>query len=177
MPKSKEQKKKILENVVNKINRATSIFFTQFNKLTVAESSALRKELRQENSEYYIAKKTLVDLAFKDRKLDGLDVKKLDGQIAMVFGYGDQVAPARIIAQFKKELEDKLDFVGGVLDNKFISAQEACTLASLPSRQELYAKIAGSLNAPISGLVNALAGNLRNLVYVLNNIKDKKSTN
>ena len=70
--------------------------------------------------------------------------------------------------------ENKIDFLGGILENKFINATQVADLAKLPSKQELYAKIVGSINAPVSGFVNALAGNLKNLVYALSAIKDKK---
>jgi large subunit ribosomal protein L10 len=107
-----------------------------------------------------------------------LAVKDFDGQTAAVFGYDDEVSPAKIVAQFKKaqgkEKENSVFFLGGILDGRFISATEVTALAQVPSRHELYAQMVGSFNAPISGFVNALAGNLKNLVYVLSAIKDKK---
>ena len=140
----------------------------------VCDNENLRKELKAENSEYYVAKKTLLNLAFQDSKINGLDIKNFTGRIAAVFGYGDEIAPARIIDKFRKEHKDKIDFAGGILENKFISAEEVSALAKLPGRQELYAKIAGSINAPVSGFVNALAGNLKNLVYVLKAVEEKR---
>ncbi|PIV52072.1 50S ribosomal protein L10, partial [Candidatus Falkowbacteria bacterium CG02_land_8_20_14_3_00_36_14] len=68
----------------------------------------------------------------------------------------------------------KIDFLGGILENKFISAEEVSNLAKLPSKQELYAKIVGSIKSPLRGLVNALSGNFRNLVYVLKAIAESK---
>ncbi|NCQ16569.1 MAG: 50S ribosomal protein L10 [Gallionellaceae bacterium CG1_02_60_948] len=174
MPKSKEQKRTILKELGEKIAKAKSIVFTKFNGLTVKENEALRAKLLKENTEYYVAKKTLFNLAFKDKAIAGLEVKNFNGQVAAVFGYGDEVAPAKIVDQFKKDKEGKLEFIGGILENKFLSGAEVSALAKLPSKQELYARIVGSINAPVSGLVNALAGNLRNLVYALNAIKDKK---
>lgn len=174
MPKSKIQKGEILRDLAEKINKAKSVVFAKFNGLKVKEAETLRKELRAEKSEYYVAKKTLVNLAFKEKNLAGLDAKSFDGQVAVVFGYEDEVAPAKIVNKYKKELEDKIDFFGGILENKFINAGEVMELACLPSKQELYGKIAGSLNAPISGFVNALAGNIKNLVYVLKAIEGKK---
>ena len=174
MPKTKEQKKEILRDIAEKIKKAKSVVFARFNKLGVSESESLRKELKAENSEYYVAKKTLINLAFKDSNIKGLDVKKFDGQMATIFGYGDEIMPAKIVDKFKKEYEDKIEFVGGILENRLLSAAEMIKLAKLPGKQELYAKIVGSLNAPIFGFVNALAGNLKNLVGALNAIKEKK---
>ncbi len=174
MPKTKEQKKQILKDLAEKISRAKSIIFTKFNKLSVKESEELRRELRSEDGEYYVAKKTLMDLALKDLKMEGLDAKKFEGQIATVFGFGDEMAPIKIIDKFGKEREEKIGFVGGILEKKLLTAEEMAELAKLPGKKELYAKIVGSINAPISGFVNALAGNLRNLVYVLKAIENKK---
>lgn len=175
MAKTKEQKKEIIKNLKDKIKESKSIVFTNFKGLGVKENEDLRNKLKAENSEYFVVKKTLMDLAFKDSKIAGLTPKDLEGQIAAVFGYGDEVAPARIVDEFKKDHEDKIDFLGGILEDKFITAQEVSDLAKIPSRNELYAKIVGSINAPVSGFVNALAGNLRNLVYVLKAVEEKKN--
>jgi len=174
MPKSKEQKRTILKELGEKIAKAKSIVFTKFNGLTVKENEALRAKLLKENTEYYVAKKTLFNLAFKDKAIAGLEVKNFNGQVAAVFGYGDEVAPAKIVDQFKKDKEGKLEFIGGILENKFLSGAEVSALAKLPSKQELYARIVGSINAPVVGLVNALAGNIRNLVQVLKAVSEKK---
>ena len=176
MPKTKEQKRTILKELSEKINKAKSIIFTKFSGLTVKENEELRGKLREQNNEYYVAKKTLFDLALKDKAISGLDVKTFDGQVSAIFGYADEVAPAKIAAEFKKdkEKENKIEFIGGILENKFLSAAEVLSLSRLPGKQELYGKIVGSINAPVAGLVNALAGNLRNFVYALNAIKEKK---
>lgn len=175
MPKSKAQKREILDELADKIAKAKSVVFTKFNGLGTKESEEIRRELKKNDSEYFVAKKTLMDIAFKDSSIEGLDVRGLEGQVAAIFGFSDEVAPAKVVGGFKKTLEGKIEFVGGVLENKFISAESVLALSKLPSKQELYAKIAGSLNAPISGFVNALAGNLKNIVGVLNAIKEKKA--
>src|SRR3989338_9630809 len=176
MPKNKEQKKAILNELTDKIAKAKSIIFTRYSGLTVKDNEDLRARLYKENNEYYVAKKTLFSLALKDRAIAGLDIKGFVGQVAAVFGYGDEVSPAKIVGQFKKEKdkEGKIEFIGGILENKYIGAAEVSNLATLPSKQELYAKIVGSINAPVSGFVNALAGNIRNLVQVLKAVSEKK---
>lgn len=174
MAKTKDQKKEILENLIEKIKRAKSIIFARFNGLGVKENEELRKRLKDEKGEYHVVKKTLLDLAFKEYQIKDLNVKDFDGQIAAIFGFGDDVMPAKIVDQFKKDHKGKIEFVGGILENKFLSIAEVQVLAKLPSKQELFAKIVGSINAPISGLVNALAGNLKNLLYVFRAIEESK---
>ena len=174
MPKTKVQKGEILRDLVEKISKSKSIVFTKFSGLEVKENEELRKELRKEGGEYYVAKKTLLNIALKENKIEDVDINGLDGQVSTVFGYEDEVTPAKIVDKFKKGREEKIVFLGGVLENKFIGAESVQSLASLPSKQELYAKLVGTMNAPISGFVNVLAGNLRGLVTVLKAIGEKK---
>lgn len=174
MPKTKIQKAQILRDLKEKMLKAKSVVFASFNGLAVKDSEALRRELRAQDSEYLVAKKTLLDLAAKEAELPELSSKNFTGQIAAVFGFGDEVAAAKTIDKFKKDHEGKIDFAGGILEGKLLSAREVGELAKLPGREELYAKIVGSINAPISGLVNVLAGNLRGLVTVLKAIGEKK---
>ena len=99
MPKSKIEKQEILRNLEEKLKRSKSVLFAKYNGLPVKENEELRNSLKNEDSEYYVAKKTLINLAFKDLKIDEMDAKKMEGQLAVIFGYGDEVAPARIIHQ------------------------------------------------------------------------------
>ncbi len=174
MAKTKEQKREILANLADKISQAKFIIFTKFDALGVKDNEELRKQLKNEGSEYYVVKKTLLDLAFKNKKIANLNVKDFVGRVAVIFGYTDEIMPAKIVDKFKKSHKEGIEFIGGIFEDKFIDSAEVAELAKLPSKQELYAKLVGSINAPVSGLVNVLAGNLRNLVYVLKAIEEKK---
>lgn len=176
MAKKRSQKQAILKDLAQKIKTAKSIIFAQFSGLGVKDNEDIRRKLKAENSEYMVAKKTLLNIALKENKIENINTREMEGQIAVLFGYDDEVAPAKVIDNFKKKKEkaDKINFLGGILEGRFINNNEAAALAKIPSRPELYAKLVGSINAPVSGFVNALAGNLRNLVYVLNAIKEKK---
>ncbi|HTW96326.1 MAG TPA: 50S ribosomal protein L10 [Candidatus Methylomirabilis sp.] len=174
MPKTRAQKKVILDGLDEKAQAAKSVVFAKFAKLNVKENEDLRKRLKAEGGEYYVAKKTLFNLAFKEKHPD-VDFKNMDGQVAAVFGYQDEVAPAKVVDTFRKEMEEpKIFFLGGILENKFIPAEMVEMLAKLPSKKELYAKLVGSLNSPVSGFVNVLAGNLRGLLTCLKAIGEKK---
>lgn len=116
-----------------------------------------------------------MEKAFEGEKIENLDPRKFEGRIATIFGYEDEVAPAKILADFQKEHEEKVDFVAGILENKLLNSEEVKALAKLPSKAELYAKIVGSINAPVSSFVNVLAGNIRNLVNVLKAVEEKKA--
>jgi large subunit ribosomal protein L10 len=175
MPKTRGQKKVILDDLSQKVKDAKSIIFTKFEKLQVKENEDLRRRLKAEGAEYVVTKKTLLGLTLKNNSLE-VDLKSLDGKVAAVFGYKDEVAPAKIVDTFRKGLEEeKIFFLGGILDGKFIPAGMVESLAKLPSKQELLAKLVGSLNSPVSGFVNVLAGNLRGLVVCLKAIGEKKA--
>jgi large subunit ribosomal protein L10 len=175
MPKSKIQKGEIFRDLSEKIKKSKSMVFAGFNALGVKDNENLRSQLRKENSEYYVAKKTLLNLALKENKLD-INVRDFEGKVAAIFSYEDEVAPAKILGNFRKDKdkENRVFFLGGILEGKLLSKAEVEALSALPSKIELYTKLVGSLNAPISGFVNALAGNLRNLVNVLKAIEEKK---
>ncbi|RMD59290.1 50S ribosomal protein L10 [Candidatus Parcubacteria bacterium] len=176
MPKTKEQKQAILNSLKDKLQRSKSTALVKFNALKVKEMEELRKELKQEGSEYMVAKKTLLGIALREGGAGEFDFKSVEGQIGVAFGYQDEVAAAKILEKFIKNHSEQVDFIGGVLEGKVINREAIIQLAQVPSKPELYAKLVGSLNAPISGFVNVLAGNLRNLIYVLKAIEEKKQT-
>ena len=175
MAKSKQEKSDILAALSEKLDKSKSIIFAKFDKLGVSDNNDLRQQLKDESNEYYVVKKTLLDKALKDKDYKDVDVKAFDGRVAAVFGYEDEVSPAKVVEEFRKTHEGQIDFVGGILENKFLDADAVNQLAKLPSKDELYAKLVGSLNAPISGFVNVLAGNIRGLVNVLKAIEEKKA--
>ena len=110
MAKNKIQKQEIVRDLEEKIKKSKSIILTSFDGLGVKDNEELRNSLRQENGEYYVSKKTLLDLALKSNKINDLDVKGLDGKVAVVFAYEDQVSPAKVIFNFRKNNEGKIDF-------------------------------------------------------------------
>lgn len=174
MPKSKIQKGEIMRDLTARIKKSKSIVFAGFNALGVKDNEVLRAQLRAENGEYYVAKKTLLGRALKEQGIENLDTKSLDGKLAVIFSYEDEVAPAKVVDAFRKDKEDKIFFLGGILEGKLLSKTEVEALAKLPSKHELHARLVGTLNAPISGFVNVLAGSIRNLVNVLKAIEEKK---
>jgi large subunit ribosomal protein L10 len=173
MPKTKDQKRVIIDEITDKLKRSKSIIFTTFSKLGVKENEMLRSALRKEGGEYYVAKKTLLMLAAEKLDLKGFNLKDCKQNISAVFGYEDELAPAKTIDKFKKSNPDKVEFYGGFLDGRYINNIEVQELAKLPSKPELLARLVGAVNSPVSGLVNGLAGNLRNFVGVLRSISEK----
>lgn len=168
----RDQKKEIVKDLTESIKSSKSVVFSDYKGLKVKDMTILRKELRKSESDFRVFKKTLLKLALKEAGIE-LDTKKLDGQVAVTVSQTDEVAPAKVIAAFAKKNEN-LKIVGGLLDLKEMSMAEMGALAKLPGKEELLAKLVGTLNAPISGFVNVLAGNLRGLVQVLKAVAERK---
>ena len=127
----------------------------------------------------YVVKNTMVRIAANEIGLEGLD-PVLNGTTAIAVSAEDAVAPAKVVYDFIKEnkLEktEVLTIKLGVVEGKVISVDEVKALASLPSREVLIAKVLGSMQAPISGMVNVLQGTIRNMVYVLDAIRAQKES-
>lgn len=173
MAKTRQQKEEAVKILTDSIKNAKSVVFANFQGLKVSESDELRKTCREQNIGILASKKTLVKKAMSDAGMEA-DVMLFDGSVATFFGLEDEVAPAQIVSKFAKK-HNVIKFFGGVLEGKFIDADKVLELSKLPGKQELYARLVGTINAPVSGFVNVLAGNIRNLVSVLNNIKEAKA--
>lgn len=167
-----ESKQQVVNEISDKLNRAVSAVLTDYRGLNVSEATKLRKELREAGVEYRVLKNTLTKLAAEKVGLDGLN-KDLVGPTAIAFSYDDPVAPARILSKFAKD-HKKLVLKAGVVEGKVIDFAGITALAELPSREVLLAQVLAGFQAPVSGFVNVLQGNLRNFACVINAIKEQK---
>jgi len=145
---------------------------TDYRGLNAAEMTALRKELRESGVEFKVFKNTLTTLAAQGAEMDDL-VQYLTGPTAFAFGYDDPVAPAKIISEFAKK-HKALEVKGGVVEGKIVGPEGVADLANLPSREVLLSMVMRGMQGPISGMVNVLQGNIRNLVYALEAIREQK---
>jgi large subunit ribosomal protein L10 len=173
MAKSQVQKEQTIETLVSQFKSAKSVVFANFQGLKVKESEELRKLCRDENVLYMASKKTLVQKAIEQAGIAG-DVNSFVGSVSVAFGQGDEVAPARVLAEYAKKHE-AVKLYGGLLEGNFIDGDKVKALAALPTKHQLLGQLVGTLNAPVSGFVNVLAGNLRGLVTVLDAIKEQKA--
>jgi len=173
MAKTKEQKSQMINDLGQGLKSAKSVVFANFQGLKVKESEELRKKCREQNITLVASKKSLLRKALEATGIT-LNTDGYNGGVAAVFGQADEVAPAQLVAEFAKKHE-LVTIFGGILEGSLIDGAKVQELAKLPSKQQLLGQLVGTLNAPVSGLVNILAGNLRNLVGVLNNIKESKA--
>ena len=173
------KKEVIVEKLKEQLASAKGAVFTTYSGLTVAQDTELRRELRAAGVTYHVVKNTMVRRAADALGLEGLD-PHLEGTTAFAFSAVDAVAPAKVTCDYikKNKLDDKgiLSVKVGTVEGKVIEANEVQALASLPSREELIAKLMGSMKAPISNTVNVLQGVIRNAVYVLDAVRAQKAS-
>jgi len=167
-----EEKKQIVQEIKEKVEKAQGIVLVDYRGLTVEEVTQLRRNYRKAGVEYKVYKNTLMRFAFKELGLEDFN-EYLKGPSAIAFGYDDPVQPAKVTNDFAKEHE-ALEIKAGIVDGKIVSIEEIKALANLPSKEVLIAQVLGGFNAPIAGFVNVLQGTIRSLVYALNAIKEKQ---
>lgn len=168
------KKEAVVGGIKDKIYKSKSVILATFKGLTVEEDTALRKKLRENGIEYKVYKNSLMQRAFNElgyKEFDG----DLNGTTSIAFSYKDEVAAAKIIAEDAKELKEKLSVKSGLLNGAYIDVQMVKDLAALPSKEQLIAKMLGSLNAPISNFAGVLRAMLQSLVYAVKAIQEKKA--
>lgn len=168
----KEQKGQVVQELKDRFSNSSSAILVDYKGLTVQEVTELRSNFREAGVDYKVYKNTLTEIAVKDVGLEEL-VPFLEGPTAIAFSADDPVAPAKILTDAIKKYK-KIEFKAGVVDGKVIDVDGVKALAELPSREELIAKMLGSMNAPITNLVGVLSGPTRALAYALNAIKEQK---
>ena len=165
----RSQKEQVVADLHAKLERATAAILTDFKGMTVAEMTDLRNALAVEQVEYQVeyqvVKNTLMRLASEGTPVSSLD-PLLKGTCAVVIGYGDPAIPAKVIKKFAKTNE-KLQVKAGVLGPRMLNPTQVDALAELPPREELLAKLLGTLNAVPTSLVTVLSGVPRAFVGVL----------
>ena len=167
-----EQKKQFVSDLVAKINESAAGVLVDYKGITVENDTKLRTELREAGVEYVVIKNTLLERAFNEVGFSDLN-KVLEGMTSIAISK-DPVSAAKIISKYAEKLPT-FNIKAGYVDGTVIDEAGVKALAELPSREVLIAQVLGGLNAPISGLVNVLQGNIRGLVVALNAISEKKA--
>ncbi|MEJ0053592.1 MAG: 50S ribosomal protein L10 [bacterium] len=152
---TKQKKVDIVEKLKGALGEAASVVFVRFHKLSVADTTKMRKALRAEGVGFYVAKKTLIRRALAERGYTG-DVPELAGEIAIAWGKGDATLPARSIYEHAKKLKEALAIVGGVFENAFADAGQMTAIATIPPVPVLRGMFVNVINSPIQGFVVAL---------------------
>jgi len=162
-----------IEQIKEQFAKATVALVTEYRGLSVEEITKLRRALQKENSDYTVVKNTLTKIAVKDTPFEALN-DVLSGPVAIAFGFADQAAPAKIVSDFIKANKKEDLIMAAALDGKLLSKEDAKALATLPSKEELYAKMLGCINSPASGIANSINAVLRQLVGTMEAVRKQK---
>lgn len=171
MPKSKQQKQQDLEELTEKLKGVKSVVLTSYRGTTVKNIDVFRRTLQKEN---VFSKVYKISLLKKALEANGVSNVKLDYKTPVILSlsYEDETTPARLVKNLSKEIKT-IDILSGIVDGSIVSREQVIVLAELPSKQDLRGMLVRTINAPVSGFVNVLAGNIRGLINVLNAVAQK----
>jgi large subunit ribosomal protein L10 len=155
-----------------RLSGARSAVLTDFRGLSVAELTELRTLLRKSAVEYTVVKNTLAKIAVAETELSSL-AAHLEGPTAIAISRADPLAASKVLATWGKT-RPAFTLKGGVFEGKLLGPAEIAVLADLPPREVLLARLAGTLQAPLQGLVTVLAGPVRALAGVLDQVRRHK---
>lgn len=176
----KNEKAKIVSEIRKKLEKASSIYLTDFTGLTVTETNELRDEFHNAKVEYRVLKNTLLRKAIMEKstsKFSGqadLISGQLQGPTGVVFAYDDPIIAAKIIKKFSDKLERPRLKIA-VVENVAYEGKQLAVLASLPGRNEIMASIIGSIQSPIMGIVGCVNAIIRDLASVIEEVSKKKN--
>ncbi|MGB9071303.1 MAG: 50S ribosomal protein L10 [Terriglobales bacterium] len=173
MAVTRAKKKEQVEKLGGELKNVSSVIVATYSKLTVAKDFELRKALRSTGAKYRVVKNTLAERAGKGTKIEEA-LKNLEGVTSIAYTSGDPVVLAKALAKYAKD-NPEFTFKAGLVEGRVISIKEIEALATMPSKDELYAKLLFLLNAPAQRLVTAMNAVGRNLAVVVDQgVKEKK---
>jgi large subunit ribosomal protein L10 len=171
---TRAQKQEQIDALRATLSPAQGLFVMDFTGLTVGEVTELRRKVREANGSYRVVRNTLAKLAVSETDHKALG-QLLSGPAAVAYTSQDTVMLAKALADFAKA-HDKLKFRGGLVEGQLLDAQQAKQVASLPSKQELVARLLFLLQSPMRRLVTVLSAPVRGLAVSLHQIAEKKGT-
>ena len=157
MPNAKvlSEKQAIVEALAERIKSASAGILVDYKGINVEEDTALRAELRKEEVNYSVVKNTLTRKALEKLGMEGLD-SVLNGTTSLATTESDPIAPFRVLSDYSKKLGDRFTIKAAFMDGKVLSNSEVAEIAELPSKDALYAKVLGTMLAPITSLAVVL---------------------
>ncbi len=175
MALTRDQKAAQLTDIKGKMQKASSVIFAQYIGLTVTNISKLRSQLKDKKAEMKVCKKSLIRLAAKETNAPEISEEMLLGPVACIFSNDDPVAGASVAFAFSKD-HDQVKLIGGIFEGKLLTAQEALTFASLPSRQGLLGMFMMMCNAPLTQFANACSSPLSGFARLMAELAKKKES-
>jgi large subunit ribosomal protein L10 len=172
MALTREKKSEQVQELGGELKKISSMIVATYTKLTVAQDYELRKTLRSSGAKYRVVKNTLAERAAKGTKAEEV-LKDLSGVTSIAYTEGDPVALAKALSKYVRD-NPEFSFKAGVVEGRVVSIKEIETLATMPSKEELYSKLLFLVNAPAQRLVTAMNAVGRDLAVVINQGVDKQ---
>lgn len=172
MAKTREEKEQLVDYVRENLQKAKIVVFVGVKGLKVDQTDELRKTLKDNESYLKVIKTSLIKIGLKNANIE-IDADQMNIPVAVVFGNFDEISAPKTLNLFSKTNEN-LQILGGIYQNSWIDAEQVKKLANIQPRLDLETKLVGSIAAPISRFNNALAGNLRSLVYIFSQYQQTK---
>jgi len=160
------QKAAEIDLLTERFQRSEMTILADYRGLSVAQLQDLRATLRPVESEFRVAKNTLVRIAAERAGLEGLE-PFLEGPTAVLFAFGDAVAPAKALSDFARTSRI-LQIKAGLMNGQVVSASDVEAIATLPPREELLGRLVGMLASPMTRAVGVLSGPSRSMAYLVN---------
>lgn len=173
MSKTRSQKEELLKKYKELIETRSGYLLVNSDKIDTATVTDLKIQLKDVGANISVLKNSIFKVALQDKD-QPLDIQNFDGPTALITFEQDPTQPAKLVKKVQKDTE-LLEAKGGVFEGEFLSAERVMQLAEIPSREELLSKLVGTMNAPLSGFMNAVTGNVRGFTMVLKGISEKKS--
>jgi large subunit ribosomal protein L10 len=169
------EKQEIVNRIREQFQESFSVICVDFRGVNVEKITRFRRQIQETSGNYQVAKNTLVRRAIEETSFRELD-QFLVGPTGIIFCPGEPMESAKVVTNFVEETNGALQIKGGIVDGVVFDATGIQKVATLPSRQELLAQLVAALQSPINGLVGTLEGIVREFVYTLQAIADKKSS-
>ncbi|MBQ9419173.1 MAG: 50S ribosomal protein L10 [Synergistaceae bacterium] len=171
-------KYELVDELKAKLTKTKAVFVAEYRGMTVAQSTALRKKVREAGGELKVAKNTLFKIAMKEAGLNELAEDLTKGPNIYALCYEDPVAVAKALKEYANDKTQKAFVLkGGLLETQQLNLAQVMALADLPSKEVMRGQVVRTIAAPLSGLVTVLSGTMRNFVTCLAQIRDKKEEN
>src|ERR1700758_2380238 len=172
MAVTRAKKEEQVEKLSGELKNVSSMIVATYSKLTVTQDFELRKALRSAGAKYRVVKNTLAERASKGSKVEDA-LKGLSGVTSIAYTSGDPVALAKALAKYAKD-NPEFTFKAGVVEGRVVSIKEIESLATMPSKEELYSKLLFLINAPAQRLATVINATGRDLAVVLNQGVEKE---
>ena len=170
--KSKGKKKEELDALKKDLTEAKNLFVAQFQGMTVLQDSDLRQKIRDTKSSYRVVKNTLAKKAAEGTAAEAVS-KSFDGSTAIAYNANDPVSLAKALSTYAKT-NPLFVFKAGIVEGRVINLADVASIAAMPSKEELIAKLLFLINSPAQRLAVALNGVARNLAIVMKQAVEQK---